>query len=66
MVIIYDMPSGSIQSENAGVTTVREHTDIPEYRLALQPVVREPVRQTAAPSPCDEYMNLIRELLKDL
>jgi hypothetical protein len=66
MVIVYDMPSGRIQSENAGVTTVREHAGIPEYHLALQPVVSEPERNPAIPSPVDEYMNLIRELLRDM
>ncbi|MGD8311263.1 MAG: hypothetical protein PVJ66_01610 [Gammaproteobacteria bacterium] len=66
MVIIYDMPSGGIQSENPGVKTVSEHARIPEYRLALQPVTREPASRPATPSPCDEYMSLIRELLRDM
>ena len=66
MVIVYDMPSGRIQSENAGVTTVREHAGIPEYQLALQPVTSEPERNRATPAAVDEYMNLIRELLRDM
>ena len=64
MATIYDMSTGTIVSENAGITTIENHAELPEYGMALQPV-----RQTATPeelSPCDAYMSLIKELLKDL
>ena len=64
MAIIHDMSTGTIVSENAGITTIENHAELPEYGMALQPI-----RQTATPagpSPCDAYMSLIKELLKDL
>jgi hypothetical protein len=64
MATIYDMSTGTIVSENAGITTIENHAELPEYGMALQPV-----RHTAVPSepsPCDAYMSLIKELLKDL
>jgi len=64
MATIYDMSTGTIVSENPGITTIENHTELPEYGMALQPV-----RHSAAPaaaSPCDAYMSLIKELLKNL
>lgn len=66
MVTIYDMQSGTIVSENEGVTTVDAHTDVPEYILSLQPVVMKPEAAHSDQSPCAEYMALIRELLRDM
>lgn len=63
MAIIHDMSTGTIVSENSGITTIENHAELPEYGLAL-----ETVQQAAAPepSPCDAYMSIIKELLKDL
>jgi len=64
MAVIYEMASGTIVSENKGVTTVEQHEQWPEYHLALQQV--EAFSPIARPGPCDEYMSILRELLKDL
>jgi hypothetical protein len=64
MAAIYEMESGTIVSENSGVTTIKNHTQLPEYGVALQPVQTAP--RPARPGPCDEYMSILRELLKDL
>ena len=66
MVTIYDMQSGTIVSENEGITTVEAHKDAPEVSLSLQPVVTEPGAVHSDQSPCAEYMALIRELLRDM
>jgi hypothetical protein len=63
MATIYDISTGTIVSENDGVTTIRDNTDIPEYGAELQPV-QETTPETAG--PCDEYMSVIKELLKKL
>lgn len=64
MAAVYEMESGTIVSENPGVTTIEYHDRLTEYSLALQPVVSKPAR--ARPGPCDEYMSVLEELLKDL
>lgn len=64
MAIIYDMSTGTIVSENAGITTIENHTELPEYSMALQPIRH--TTTPAEPFPCDAYMSLIKELLKDL
>jgi hypothetical protein len=46
MATIYDMSTGTIVSENAGITTIENHAELPEYGMALQPV-----RHTAVPFP---------------
>jgi hypothetical protein len=64
MAAIYEMELGTIVSENSGIRTIENHDKLPEYSLTLQPV---PVTSTPAKTgPCDEYMSIIRELLKDL
>lgn len=64
MATIYDLSTGRIISENAGVTTIEDYADVPEYSVALQPVQQAcpPTKRT----PVDEYMCLIQELLKKL
>jgi len=64
MATIYDLSTGRIISENTGVTTIENHAELPGYDVALQPVRQgpEPTNRT----PVDEYMCLIRELLKNL
>ena len=64
MAAIYEMETGTIVSENGGITTIRNHDKLPEYSVALQPVLVSPTPGKAG--PCDEYMSIIRELLKDL
>ena len=64
MATIYDLATGRIISENTGVTTIKDHADLPEYNVALQPVQRAHT-PTMRP-PVDEYMCLIQELLKKL
>ncbi len=64
MAAIYEMESGTIVSESSGITTIENHTQIPEYGVALQPV--QSTTRPARPGPCDEYMSILNELLKDL
>jgi len=64
MAVIYEIESGTIVSENSGITTIENHNQLPEYGVALQPV--ETTRAATKPGPCDEYMSIIRELLRDL
>ena len=64
MAAIYEMETGTIVSENSGITTIRNHDKQPEYSVALQPVQVTPPPREAG--PCDEYMSIIRELLEDL
>ena len=63
MATIYDMSTGTIVSENDGVTTIKDDTYIPEYGAELQPA-GETTPERA--DPCDEYMSIIKELLKKL
>ena len=64
MAAIYEIESGTIVSENSGITTIKNHDQLPEYGVALQQV--ETTSAAAKPGPCDEYMSIIRELLRDL
>ncbi|MGD2137321.1 MAG: hypothetical protein PVJ66_02765 [Gammaproteobacteria bacterium] len=41
MKIYHDKPSGTARAENAGVTVVREHAGIREYRPGLQPALEQ-------------------------
>lgn len=65
MVTIYDMQTGTIVSENDGVTTVGEYAAYPECRLSLQPVVSETAASPVDRSACSEYMALFDKLLRD-
>jgi len=62
MAIVFDMSSGKIQTESAGVTRVADHLDLPSNSPALQQacVTSEGERQSEA------YLNHIREILKKL
>jgi len=64
MAAIYEIESGTIVSENSGITTIKNHDQLPEYGIALQQVQATTV--TRKPGPCDEYMCILEELLKDL
>jgi hypothetical protein len=64
MATIYDLSTGRIISENSGVTTIKDHADLPEYNIALQPV--EQAGTPTSRAAVDEYMCLIQELLKKL
>ncbi len=64
MAAIYEMESGTIVSENTGITTIKNHEQLPEYGVTLQPV--QAAARPARPGPCDEYMSILKELLKDL
>jgi len=63
MALIYEMSTGIIVSENAGITTIENHAEVPEYHMALQPLQSAP---RAGQRPDDAYISLIKELLKDL
>lgn len=62
MANIFDMSSGKIQSEHAGVTRVDDYHIIPETGTALQEVRELPEPLT----PPDVSRHHIRELLKKL
>jgi hypothetical protein len=64
MAAIYEIESGALVSENSGITTIENHDQLPEYGIALQPV--QVTTATRKPGPCDEYMSILKELLKDL
>ena len=64
MAAIYEIESGTLVSENSGITTIENHDQLPEYSIALQPV--QATTATRKPGPCDEYMSILKELLKDL
>ena len=64
MAIIYEMSTGTIMSENSGITTIENHVELPEHNIALQQVQQAATQ--AEHFPCDAYMTLIKELLKDL
>jgi len=69
MAAIYEIESGTLVSENSGsensgITTIENHDQLPEYGIALQPV--QATTATRKPGPCDEYMSILEELLKDL
>jgi len=64
MAIIYDICTGDIVAENTGVTTLGDYTERPECNTALQQVHTDTTY--AETPPCDAYMSIIRELLKEL
>jgi hypothetical protein len=64
MAAIYEIESGTLVSENSGITTIENHDQLPEYGIALQPV--QATTAARKPGPCDEYMSILKELLKDL
>ena len=64
MAAIYEIESGTLVSENSGITTIKNHDQLPEYGIALQPV--QAATATRKHGPCDEYMSILKELLKDL
>ncbi len=64
MAAIYEIESGTLVSENSGITTIENHDQLPEYNIALQPV--QAATAPGKPGPCDEYMSILKELLKDL
>lgn len=64
MAVIYDFSTGTIVQENTGVTRVDEYAGLPECNTALQPVHTD--ANTAETQPCDAYMSVIRELLREL
>jgi hypothetical protein len=64
MAAIYEIESGTLVSENSGITTIKNHDQLPEYGIALQPV--QATTTARKHGPCDEYMSILKELLKDL
>ena len=64
MAAIYEIETGTLVSENNGITTIKNHDQLPEYGIALQQVQATPAARK--PGPCDEYMSILKELLKDL
>jgi hypothetical protein len=62
MAIVFDMSSGKIQSESAGVTRVADHLDLPSNSPALQ----QACETYAGEKQSEAYLNHIRELLKKL
>jgi len=64
MAVIYDISTGKIVQENTGVTRLDDYAGLPECNTALQPVHTDATSQETA--PCDAYMSVIRELLKEL
>jgi hypothetical protein len=64
MAVIYDISTGNIVSENIGETRLDQYAGLPECNTALQPAHSAvTARET---DPCDAYMSVIRELLKEL
>jgi hypothetical protein len=64
MAVIYDISTGDILPENTGVTTVEHYAGLSECNTAVQPVHTDAT--FAETTPCDDYMSVIRELLKEL
>ena len=64
MAVIYDISTGDIVSENKGMTTLDDYTELPELNTGLQPVHTGATPENT--DPCDAYMSVIRELLKKL
>ena len=64
MAVIYDISTGDILPENSGVTRLDELAGIPGSNTALQTVQADFTATQAG--PCDEYMTLIQQLLKEL
>ena len=49
MAVIYEIDSGTIVSESSGMTTIKNHDQLPEYGVALQRI--ESTQTTAKPGP---------------
>jgi len=64
MAIIYDLSTGSIISENEGITAVVKSTHQPECSAGLQQLDNRCISDES--NPCDAYMVLLQRLLKDL
>ena len=64
MAVIYDFSTGRIVPENTGVTRLDDFAGLPECNTTLQPVHTDATAEETA--PCDAYMSVIRELLKEL
>ena len=64
MAVIYDISTGNILPENTGVTRLDAYADIPECNTSLQTIQTDAT--TAETDPCDAYMTLIQQLLKEL
>ena len=64
MAVIYDISTGKIVPENTGVTRLDDFAGLPECNTALQPAHTDVTTEEAR--PCDAYMSVIRELLKEL
>ena len=64
MAVIYDISTGKIIPENTGVSRLDEYAGLPECNTALQ--LTHTDATAAETAPCDAYMSVIRELLKDL
>jgi hypothetical protein len=63
MAVIYEISTGNILPENTGVTRMDEYADIPESNTALQTIQIDAA--TSEAGPCDDYMTLIQQLLKE-
>ena len=64
MAIIYDLATGTVISENRGVTRIAEQAVGEHCSPALQPVNNTPDVEQATPT--EAYMVLLQRLLKDL
>ncbi|HBE91698.1 MAG TPA: hypothetical protein DDW55_03920 [Gammaproteobacteria bacterium] len=64
MAVIYDISTGNIVKENTGVTRLDEYAGLPECNTELQPVHTDATSEET--NPCDAYMSVIRELLREL
>ena len=63
MAVIYDISTGDILPENPGTTCLDEYAGIPECNTALQTIQTDAADSEAG--PCDAYMTLIQQLLKE-
>ena len=64
MAVIYDISTGKIIPENTGITRLNDFSGPTECNSALQPAHTDATSEEIA--PCDAYMSVIRELLKEL
>jgi hypothetical protein len=64
MAVIYYISTCNIISENIGETRLDQHARLPECNTALQP--RHTAVTAEETGPCDAYMSVIRELLREL
>jgi hypothetical protein len=64
MAVIYDISTGDIITENTGVTRLDDYAGLAECNTVLRPAHTHATTEETA--PCDAYMSVIRELLKEL